>query len=69
METFVEGIDKMAISDDKLFADPPPKEDCEICMLPMPYPYDHSPHSGAQPMYQSCCGKKLCHGVHIYIGR
>ena len=36
METFVEGIDKMAISDDKLFADPPPKEECPLCMLPMP---------------------------------
>jgi len=50
------------ISDDELFKDPPPKEDCEICMLPMPYPYDHLPNSGAQPMYQSCCGKTICNG-------
>jgi len=44
--------------DDKLFADPPPKEDCEICMLPMPF------HSGGavKISYQSCCGKMICCG-------
>ena len=48
--------------EDKLFQNPPPKEDCQICFLPMPYPYDHPPHSGAQPMYQPCCGKTICNG-------
>ena len=32
-----DSLDKMAISDDKLFQDPPPKEDCPICTLPMPF--------------------------------
>ena len=59
METFVEGIDKMAISDDKLFADPPPKEDCPICMLPMPYAIGLCQ---VETTYQPCCGKTLCNG-------
>ena len=32
-----DGMGGLDISDDKLFADPPPKEDCPICMLPMPF--------------------------------
>jgi len=52
----------MNISDDELFKDPPPKEDCEICMLPIPY---------AQSLcrvgktYMPCCGKVLCSGCII----
>ena len=54
-------------NDELLFQDPPPKEDCPICMLPMP----HSgglpmPHSGGvclvHRVYQPCCGKVLCYG-------
>jgi len=43
--------------DDKLFQDPPPKEDCEICFLPMLYSA-----SGDTRLYQPCCGKVLCKG-------
>ena len=46
------------ISDEELFADPPPKEDCEICFLPMPY----SQSCGVHTTYQVCCGKTLCNG-------
>ena len=48
-------VDGEDISDDKLFADPPPKEDCPICMLPMPY-------CGLRggTTYEPCCGKTLC---------
>ena len=60
METFVEGIDKMAISDDKLFADPPPKEDCPICMLPMPHA--NGGICNVFKTYMPCCGKTLCSG-------
>ena len=52
-------MNRIVISDDELFKDPPPKEDCPICFLPMPY------SSGAcdvQQVYQPCCGKKLCSG-------
>ena len=49
---------KIEISDEELFADPPPKEDCGICFLPM---------SGGliSTTYQVCCGKRLCYGCVI----
>ena len=47
--------------DDKLFADPPPKEDCEICMLPLPFSNDGAVR-GLGTTYQPCCGKTLCCG-------
>jgi len=53
-----DGLDKLAISDDKLFQDPPPKEDCPICMLPMPF----SNGSYVGKIFMSCCGKMLCIG-------
>ena len=49
----------MIISDEDLFKDPPPKEDCQICFLPMPHA------SGAcfvRKTYLPCCGKILCTG-------
>ena len=49
------------ISDDELFKDPPPKEDCQICFLPMPNA-QRDVICGAQPMYQPCCGKVICYG-------
>jgi len=52
-------IEKMRISKNKLFADPPPKEDCPICMLPMPHA---SSGCGVTMVYMPCCGKMLCHG-------
>ena len=50
---------EMAISDEKLFADPPPKEDCPICMQPIPYAIGMC---GVYTMYMPCCGKELCEG-------
>jgi len=44
--------------DEKLFKQPPPKEDCPICFLRMP-----SLATGSR--YMSCCGKKLCSGCTL----
>ena len=66
IDGITESIDKMVISDDKLFADPPPKEDCPICMLPMPYA---GGICGVRTAYQPCCGKIICTGcMHAVDG-
>jgi hypothetical protein len=41
--------------DEKLFKQPPPAEDCPICILPLP-----PLHTGFK--YRSCCGKRICSG-------
>ena len=43
------------LHDEKLFKQPPPAEDCLICMLLLP-----SLHTGSK--YRSCCGKRICSG-------
>ena len=43
------------LHDEKLFKQPPPKEDCQICLIRMP-----SLLSGSK--YMSCCGKTICSG-------
>ena len=43
------------ISDDELFKQPPPKEDCPICLLSLP-----TLASGLT--YYACCGKMICCG-------
>ena len=43
------------LHDEKLFKKPPPKGDCDICMLPLP-----SIHTGSK--WKSCCGKEICNG-------
>jgi len=43
------------IRDEKLFKQPPPAEDCQICFLRMP-----SFNSGRK--YMACCGKNICSG-------
>jgi hypothetical protein len=43
------------IQDEKLFKQPPPLDDCPICMLRLPY-------LGTGRMYMSCCGKVICCG-------
>ena len=43
------------ISDDELFKQPPPKEDCPICLLRLPLLASGS-------MYMACCGKIICCG-------
>jgi len=45
--------------DDELFKDPPPKKDCSICMLPIPY---STALCGVITLYMPCCGKVLCCG-------
>ena len=54
------GLGRKKLSDDDpLFQDPPPKEDCPICMLPMPV---NSGVCDVHTNYQSCCGKIICCG-------
>ena len=43
------------IFDEELFKDHPEREECPICMLPIPFEPEHS-------MFQACCGKTLCLG-------
>ena len=43
--------------DEKLFKEPPPPEECPICMLPPPL-YEN--HTGTT--FHSCCGKSICDG-------
>ena len=46
------------LHDEELFKQPPPNEDCPICMLPLP-----TLLSGSK--YSACCGKSMCGGcVH-----
>ena len=48
-------------SDEALFKQPPPNEDCAVCFLP-------NPHVG-QVRYQSCCGKTLCLGCAVMVSK
>ena len=43
--------------DEKLFQEPPPREECPICMLPPPL-YDNDTGMTFKP----CCGKRICDG-------
>ena len=46
------------LHDEKLFEDHPPREECPICMLPLPIDAD-------EQSFESCCGKIICNGcVH-----
>ena len=42
------------LHDEKLFKEPPPREECPICMLPLPH--------DEQTIFESCCGKDICKG-------
>ena len=44
------------LHDIKLFKQPPPKGDCDICMLRLPSLYT----TGSK--YKECCGKRICSG-------
>ena len=44
------------LHDESLFKQPPPKDDCSICFLPMPIAYQ-----GMASIYP-CCGKIVCNG-------
>eukprot|EP00956_Cyclotella_meneghiniana_P013068 scaffold18711_cov36-Cyclotella_meneghiniana.AAC.4 len=43
----------------KLFAHLPAREDCPICMLPLPF--------GIECTYMSCCGKQICNGCAFHL--
>ena len=49
-------------NDELLFQDPPPREDCPICMLPMPHA---NAVCGIDLTYMPCCGKTLCSGCML----
>ena len=62
IDTISDSLGRVDISnddDDKLFQDPPPKEDCPICLLPMPH---ENGVCGVRITYMPCCGKTLCCG-------
>ena len=44
--------------DEKLFREPPPREDCPICFLPLPLDL-------SQVTFHSCCGKDICNGCIV----
>ena len=47
--------------DEMLFSEPPPREECPICMLPLPLDLD-------KQCFKSCCGKYICGGcIHAMI--
>jgi len=41
--------------DEQLFTEPPPSEECPICMQPLPLDRN-------QVVFESCCGKTICNG-------
>ena len=45
--------------DERLFNQPPPREECPICMLPLPV-YERGKYTGVS--FRSCCGKNICDG-------
>ena len=48
-----------------LFKEPPPREECTICMLRPPL-YDN--RTGTT--FRSCCGKNICEGCdYAFVGR
>ena len=49
--------------DEELFKDHPGREECPICMLPLPI-------DPQQTSFKSCCGKRICIGcVHAQCGK
>ena len=50
------------LHDEKLFKQPPPNEDCPICMLILP-----SLDTGSK--YRVCCGKRICNGCLIAVAK
>ena len=47
--------------DEKLFADPPPPEECPICLLPP------NPNDERQSCFHPCCGKVVCNGCMFHM--
>ena len=46
--------------DDKLFKDHPERDECPICMLPLPF-------DGMQVKFNVCCGQKICKGCVLAL--
>ena len=46
------------LHDGALFKEPPPREDCPICFLPLPL-------NTGESVFQSCCGKLICIGCIV----
>jgi len=51
---------RMTPHDKLLFAQPPHREDCPICMIPLPL------QQTQQTKYFSCCGKVICVGCIVH---
>mmetsp|Transcript_10686 Transcript_10686/g.18968 ORF Transcript_10686/g.18968 Transcript_10686/m.18968 type:complete len:293 (-) Transcript_10686:73-951(-) len=49
------------LKEEALFKDPPPREECAVCFLPLPI-------DNTLTSYQSCCGKILCFGCTFASG-
>jgi len=47
-------------SDEDLFEQPPPSEDCPICFLQLPY-------LSSGNVYMACCGKVICSGCYFTL--
>ena len=47
-------------TDEDLFKEPPPNEECSICMLPLPANLH-------EQKYQACCGKVICCGCSYAV--
>ena len=62
VDDIAKSVDNITISDEDLFADPPPKEECPLCMLPMPCT---NGVCGILKAYMACCGKMICEGCSI----
>ena len=43
------------LHDEKLFKEPPPREECPICLIPLPL-------DASEMAFKSCCGKLICKG-------
>ena len=54
-EELERGRREAELHDEALFKQPPQKEDCPICVLPLP-----PLHTGSK--YRGCCGKNICTG-------
>eukprot|EP00956_Cyclotella_meneghiniana_P002729 scaffold3221_cov23-Cyclotella_meneghiniana.AAC.1 len=48
--------------DEKLFAQPPRREECVICCLPLPFDFEET-------CYMGCCGKTICLGCRFCLPR
>jgi len=62
IDTLSDGFSRIVISDNRLFREPPPKEDCSICMLPIPF---SSGDTMIKTEYKPCCGKMICQGCMV----